>query len=143
MSDIRAVKRNISMQHWAAIIADRNTTDLTVKEYCTRNNLSRNSYFYWLRQLRQEAADSLDLKSLTKNTVRQEENCIVELLPSGKKEMVAPEFIQEDETADESEGDSLKTAIPHFMRSCGFLLLTEDDRTKRLAHFEISLKMGL
>ena len=48
MSDIRAVKRNISMQHWAAIIADRNTTDLTVKEYCTRNNLSRNSYFYWL-----------------------------------------------------------------------------------------------
>ena len=39
MSDIRAVKRNISMQRWAAIIADRNTTDLTVKEYCTRNNL--------------------------------------------------------------------------------------------------------
>ena len=36
------------------------TTDLTVKEYCTRNNLSRNSYFYWLRQLRQEATDSLD-----------------------------------------------------------------------------------
>ena len=143
MSDIRAVKRNISMQHWASIIADRNTTDLTVKEYCTRNNLSRNSYFYWLKQLRQEATDSVDLKSLTKNTVRQEENCIVELLPSGKKEMVAPEFIQEDETAGKSEGDSLKTAIPHFMRSCGFLLLTEDDRTKRLAHFEISLKMGL
>ena len=111
MSDIRAVKRNISMQHWAAIIADRNTTDLTVKEYCTRNNLSRNSYFYWLRQLRQEATDSLDLKSLTKNTVRQEENCIVELLPSGKKEMVAPEFIQEDETAGKSEGDSLKISI--------------------------------
>ena len=64
MSDIRAVKRNISMQHWAAIIADRNTTDLTVKEYCTRNNLSRNSYFYWLKQLRQEATDSVDLKSL-------------------------------------------------------------------------------
>ena len=31
MSDIRAVKRNISMQHWAAIITDLNTTDLTVK----------------------------------------------------------------------------------------------------------------
>ena len=107
MSDIRAVKRNISMQHWAAIIADRNTTDLTVKEYCTRNNLSRNSYFYWLRQLRQEATDSIDLKSLTKNTVRQEENCIVELVPSGKKEMVAPEFIREDETDGKSEGDSL------------------------------------
>ena len=81
MSDIRAVKRNISMQHWVAIIADRNTTDLTVKEYCTRNNLSCNSYFYWFRQLRQEATDSVDLKSLTRNTVRQEENCIVELLP--------------------------------------------------------------
>ena len=86
-------------------------TGLQVKEYCTRNNLSRNSYFYWLRQLRQEATDSLDLKSLTKNTVRQEENCIVELLPSGKKEMVAPEFIQEDETAGKSEGDSLKISI--------------------------------
>ena len=67
------------MQHWAAIIADRNTTDLTVKEYCTRNNLSRNSYFYWLRQLRQEAADSEEFKCITQNTVRQEENQIVEL----------------------------------------------------------------
>ena len=76
-----------------------------------RRDLSGIKHDNWLRQLRQEATDSVDLKSLTNNTVRQEEKCIVELLPSGKKEMVAPEFIQEDETAGKSEGDSLKISI--------------------------------
>ena len=111
MSDIRAVKRNISMQRWAAIIADRNTTGLTVREYCIRNNLSRNSYFYWLRQLRQEAADSEEFKCITQNTVRQEENQIVELIPSGKQDMVASVIIPEDETSGKSEGDLLRISI--------------------------------
>ena len=56
MSSVRTIKRNLNLKRWAAIIADRNTTDLTVDEYCKRNNLSRHSYFYWLRLLRQEYA---------------------------------------------------------------------------------------
>ena len=53
--DTRLAKRNYSIQQWKAIIQDRNNTNLTVDEYCKQNGLSRNSYFYWLRIIREEA----------------------------------------------------------------------------------------
>ena len=53
--DTHSVKRNYRIQQWKAIIQDRNNTDLSVDEYCKQNGLSRNSYFYWLRIIREEA----------------------------------------------------------------------------------------
>lgn len=53
--DTRFVKRNYRIQQWKAIIQDRNNTNLTVDEYCKQNGLSRHSYFYWLRIIREEA----------------------------------------------------------------------------------------
>lgn len=53
--DTRSVKRNYRIQQWKAIIQDRNNTNLTVDEYCKQNGLSRHSYFYWLRIIREEA----------------------------------------------------------------------------------------
>ena len=55
--DTRLAKRNYSIQQWKAIIQDRNNTNLTVDEYCKQNGLSRNSYFYWLRIIREEALE--------------------------------------------------------------------------------------
>lgn len=53
--DTRLAKRNYSIQQWKAIIQDRNNTNLTVDDYCKQNGLSRNSYFYWIRIIREEA----------------------------------------------------------------------------------------
>lgn len=53
--DTRSIKRNYRIQQWKAIIQDRNNTNLTVDEYCKQNGLSRHSYFYWLRIIREEA----------------------------------------------------------------------------------------
>lgn len=53
--DTRSVKRNYCIQQWKAIIQDRNNSNLTVDEYCKQNGLSRHSYFYWLRIIREEA----------------------------------------------------------------------------------------
>ena len=53
--DTRSAKRNYSIQQWKAIIQDRNNSKLTVDEYCRQNGLSRHSYFYWLRIIREEA----------------------------------------------------------------------------------------
>ncbi len=50
----RSAKRNYCIQQWKAIIQDRNNTSLTVDEYCKQNGLSRNSYFYWRRIIREE-----------------------------------------------------------------------------------------
>ncbi len=53
--DTRSAKRNYCIQQWKAIIQDRNNSNLTVDEYCKHNGLSRHSYFYWLRIIREEA----------------------------------------------------------------------------------------
>ncbi len=50
----RSAKRTYCIQQWKAIIQDRNNTSLTVDEYCKQNGLSRNSYFYWRRIIREE-----------------------------------------------------------------------------------------
>ncbi len=46
------VKTSLSIQEWSRIIKDRNSTKLTIDEYCEQHGLSRNSYYYWLRKIR-------------------------------------------------------------------------------------------
>ena len=52
--DARSAKRNYQLQQWRTIIQERNNSGLTINEYCNQNGLSRNSYFYWLRLIREE-----------------------------------------------------------------------------------------
>ncbi len=50
--DTRNVKREYFIKQWEAIFADRLESGLTINDYCERNNLSRNTYFYWLKIVR-------------------------------------------------------------------------------------------
>ena len=53
----RLAKRIYNIQQWKTITQDRNNTNLTVDEYCKQNGLIRNSYFYWLRIIREEVLE--------------------------------------------------------------------------------------
>ena len=50
-------KRKVSVERWKTIIQDRIDSGLMVKEYCVRNSISRDAYFYWLRIIREEALE--------------------------------------------------------------------------------------
>ena len=41
----------IRVKNWTAIIQDRNQSGLSVKDYCAQHQLSRDSYYYWLRKV--------------------------------------------------------------------------------------------
>lgn len=43
----------IRIKNWAAIIQDRNESGLSVKDYCAQHQLSRDSYYYWLRKVKE------------------------------------------------------------------------------------------
>ena len=45
----------IRMNQWADIIQDRLNSGKTINEYCKEHQLSRNTYLYWLRKLRERA----------------------------------------------------------------------------------------
>ena len=59
MPDVQSTKKQLHMQQWAAIIEDRIASGLKIDEYCEKNQLSRNSYFYWLRKIREEMSTSV------------------------------------------------------------------------------------
>lgn len=53
--DTKLATAKIRIRQWAEIIKDRCDSGMTVDVYCEKHGLSRNSYFYWLRKVRQEA----------------------------------------------------------------------------------------
>ena len=57
MNEIQTVTKNVRLQHWASIIQDCKASGLKVDDYCTEHNISRNSYYYWLRKVKESAIE--------------------------------------------------------------------------------------
>lgn len=55
----RQVKRQYQLQQWTQIICERNSSGLTILDFCQKRGISKNSYFYWLKQVREAACESL------------------------------------------------------------------------------------
>ena len=82
MPDVQSIKKQLHMQQWTAIIEDRIASGLKINEYCEKNQLSRNSYFYWLRKIREEMSTSVlpDHNDLLPASVSTK--ALVELVPT-------------------------------------------------------------
>ena len=44
----REATKQIRLRQWQQIISERQGSGLTVEEYCKRNGLTKDKYFYWL-----------------------------------------------------------------------------------------------
>ena len=53
----RSMIHQAMLNEWAARIADQKESGLSVSEWCTLNNLTEHKYFYWKRQLKEEAVE--------------------------------------------------------------------------------------
>ena len=51
MNEISQVRSN----NWIQLIHARQESGLTVKDWCSQNNVSLHAYYYWLRKLRKQA----------------------------------------------------------------------------------------
>lgn len=58
MEDVLAVRDEYRAQNWALLIQECNASGLTNKEFCRQRGVSEKSYYYWLRKLRSQAAES-------------------------------------------------------------------------------------
>jgi len=59
MSETKEATRQCRIQQWTQIIHDRVQSGMTVKEYCRKNDLSRDAYFYWARIIKERAITEL------------------------------------------------------------------------------------
>ncbi|SCH46266.1 Uncharacterised protein [uncultured Clostridium sp.] len=49
----KLVTARIRIKNWAAIIQNRNAFGWSVKDYCALHQLSKDSYYYWLRKVKE------------------------------------------------------------------------------------------
>ena len=59
MDKVTTVKSQIKLRHWAQIIEECQNSSLTVKEWCSDNNVSKDQYYYWLRKLREHTVSNI------------------------------------------------------------------------------------
>lgn len=50
--DTQKITHEIRMKHWMQIIAQRQQSGLTVKEFCAQQDIPIKQYYYWQHKLR-------------------------------------------------------------------------------------------
>ena len=59
MEDVLAVRDEYRLQNWTQIMRERQESGLTNKEFCAQRGISEKTYYYWLRKVREAAAESV------------------------------------------------------------------------------------
>jgi len=72
-------KHKVQLMRWKALIQDRMNSKLKILEWCEQNNVSKDAYYYWLKQIRKEAFAEVDSKF--NKPVISESNSFVEIKP--------------------------------------------------------------
>ena len=60
MADVLAVRNEYRMENWSALIQECNASGLSNREFCRQHGISEKSFYYWLRKLRQQAAEGTE-----------------------------------------------------------------------------------
>jgi len=67
MRNVNGYKHEIQLSQWKKTVMDQVSSGLTVTAYCAKNNISRNSFNYWLRLVRERSIGQLPAE--VKNTL--------------------------------------------------------------------------
>jgi len=76
MADVLAVRNKYRMENWSALIRECNTSGLSNREFCQQRGISEKSYYYWLRKLRNQAADTEGAKLIKLEPTAIEEDIL-------------------------------------------------------------------
>ena len=58
--DVQEVREQVRIQEWMELIRERNSSGMTIREWCQSKGLSENQYYYWLRKIRKTACTALE-----------------------------------------------------------------------------------
>lgn len=71
----KSILHQAKLNEWASRFADQKSSGLSVAEWCEQNNLSQYKFFYWKRQLKEEAIQQVlpEIVPLTMPSVQTNE----------------------------------------------------------------------
>lgn len=55
MNEIQAVKHQLLVEKWSAIICECQSSGQNVADWCKEHQVSKPSYYYWLKKIRHQA----------------------------------------------------------------------------------------
>lgn len=58
MSKAKKLTKQYRLEQWTSIIQERIKSGKRVNEWCSDNNISRDAYYYWLREVKLSAAEN-------------------------------------------------------------------------------------
>lgn len=75
----KSMLHQAKLNDWAARFADQKSSGLSVTEWCEQNNLSKHKFFYWKRQLKEEAIEQAlpDIVPLAMPSIQTNETPII------------------------------------------------------------------
>lgn len=86
----RKIATGYRMTQWSQAIQERTSQGESIKDFCERQGISRNTYFYWQRKLREAACQELIVAKKTEH--------IEALAPKGWAVCEPPEPVSGKET---------------------------------------------
>ena len=69
--DVAKLSQDVKMQQWAIMIKTCRESGLSVREWCRQNNISEQSYYYWLKKIRKTVIEQSPVQeeaSITKTS---------------------------------------------------------------------------
>jgi len=99
----RQIASEYRLAHWAQVLQERVANSETIDEFCQSRGVSRNTYFYWQRKLRETAA-----KQIAKEV-------------TGATQALAPSGWARVSAADEPQG-SRESSLPIEIGSCRIMV---------------------
>jgi len=56
---MKEIAEEYRLSHWAEIVRQRETSGLFIREFCEREGIHENRYYYWQKKLREAACEDL------------------------------------------------------------------------------------
>lgn len=74
-------KRKYKLAEWSRLIQEQKQSGLTIKAWSKAHGISKNTYYYWLKQLRDESIGTAltSITSTSPNPVAVSDNAFVEI----------------------------------------------------------------
>ena len=58
MDQVTQAKTELRLQSWSELIAECQSSCMTVKDWCATHDINIKTYYYWLRKIRKQALDN-------------------------------------------------------------------------------------
>lgn len=67
MNEVK-LSHDVKMQEWALLIKTCRESGLSVREWCKQNNVSEQTYYYWLKRIRAKIIENSPIQETNNNT---------------------------------------------------------------------------